>query len=74
MKRILVKSSTLRSLAFDAEHNILETEFSNGSVYQYFGVPQRIYEGLLRATSKGSYLNIHIRDRYPTRKVEDEPD
>ena len=71
MKRTLIESSTLRAVGFDDAHNILEAEFASGLVYHYFGVPRRVYDGLLRAPSKGSYFNLHIRDHYPTRKIAD---
>lgn len=71
MERNLITSSTLRAVGFDDAHNILEAEFASGLIYQYFGVPQRIYNGLLSAPSKGRYFNLHIRDCYPTRKIGD---
>ena len=36
-----------------------------GPAYDYCGVPEAVFNGLLRASSKGSYYNDHIRDRYP---------
>jgi hypothetical protein len=31
-------------------------EFHSGEVYQYSGVPEHVYQGLMRAASKGSYF------------------
>ncbi len=70
IKRQPVKSSSLRAIGFDHQLSILEAEFSNGGVYQYFGVPLRIYRGLLAAASKGSFFNAHIRDNFPATKIE----
>ena len=36
---------------------MLEVEFLNGSVYQNFDVPQCLFEVLMPADSKGSFLN-----------------
>lgn len=42
----------------------LELEFSTGSVYQYFDVPQVEYEALLGAVSIGAFVNENIRGKY----------
>ena len=65
MKRIPVKSSSLASLGYDAATGILEVEFRNHRCYQYFVVPQHVFKGLIAAESKGTYLNEHIRGRFP---------
>ena len=70
LERIAVESSSLASTGFEAEHNILEVEFRNGLVYEYFGVPQSVYQALLKATSKGAFMHRFIRDRYPHRQVD----
>lgn len=61
MERIPVQSSNLASVGYDPATATLEVEFLNGSVYQYFGVPESVYEGLLNAPSKGSYLDQHVK-------------
>lgn len=38
--------------------------FDKGGRYDYFGVPEHVYTGLLHAESKGRYFNQFIRDRY----------
>jgi len=65
MRRRSVDSTTMRSVGYDARSRILEIEFDSGAVYQYVGVPARIYEELRRAESKGRYFNNEIRDCYP---------
>lgn len=37
---------------------------SGGQGYDYYGVPERVYLGLLSAPSKGQYFNLYIRDQY----------
>ena len=37
---------------------------SGGRSYDYYGVPASVFDGLLSASSKGSYFNAYIRDRY----------
>lgn len=64
MLRKPVDSTTMRSVGYEAPSRILEIEFDSGAVYQYLGVPARIYQQLLRAESKGRYFNSEIRDIY----------
>ncbi|MBV9155909.1 MAG: KTSC domain-containing protein [Acidobacteriaceae bacterium] len=65
MLRRAVDSTTMRSVGYQAQDRVLEIEFDSGAVYQYLGVPARIYEQLLRAESKGRYFNSEIRESYP---------
>ena len=65
MERIPVSSSNIRAIGYDANSETLEVEFLNDSVYQYSGVPQGEYDGLMSADSHGIYLNTRIKGRYP---------
>lgn len=69
MDRVRVSSSNLASVGYDEEQSLLEVEFHSGGVYQYRGVPPGVHQALMRASSKGSYFDAHIKDRYPVRKV-----
>jgi hypothetical protein len=70
MQHVIVESTTLASAGHDARAAVLELQFRNGSVYQYFHVPTRIYWDLLAAPSKGRYFNQNIRGRYPYRMMQ----
>lgn len=69
MERVPVSSTNIRSVGYDAESLILEVEFNGGAVYQYQGVPQAEFDGLMAAASKGSYFHANIRNRYPVLKL-----
>ena len=60
-----VESTTLARVAYDTAQELLQLEFRSRAVYQYFGVPTAVHEGLLRAPSKGSYFNRFIRGSFP---------
>jgi KTSC domain len=64
MQRQPVSSSTVLSIGYDSASLTLEVEFSKGTVYQYFDVPQSAYEELLTAPSIGGYLNTMIKPNY----------
>jgi len=71
MQRVLVESTTLGSAGHDAQWAVLELQFRNGAVYQYFPVPPRVFQDLLRARSKGGYFNQHIRGKYPFLRIQE---
>jgi len=60
-----LNSSAIDRVEYDPQTRELRIWFRpNGGPYSYYGVPQHIYDGLLRAPSAGSYFNDHIKDRY----------
>jgi hypothetical protein len=69
MNRTPVRSSNIRSVGYDPVSQTLEVEFHSGSIYQYSGVPETIYQGFMCAASKGSYFHAHVKGRYPYTKV-----
>jgi hypothetical protein len=60
-----VESTTLATVAYDDARELLQLEFCNRAVYQYYGVPAEVHAALLRAPSKGNYFNRVIRGRFP---------
>jgi hypothetical protein len=69
MKRKKVDSSNLASVGYDANDQILEIEFNHGGVYQYFDVPEDVYDELMNADSHGQYLAHNIKGAYRYSKV-----
>jgi hypothetical protein len=69
MERTPVSSSNIRSIGYDPDSSTLEIEFNDGTVYQYAGVPQDEFEGLMGAGSHGTYFNANIKKRYSYTKV-----
>ena len=67
--RIRVKSSNVHSIGYDNEKEILQVEFLNGSVYEYYEVPEIIFNEFMAATSKGKYGNRYIFYSYHYQKV-----
>lgn len=64
MIRQQVSSSCIRSVGYDGLTSVLVIEFNSGSVYRYLGVPEHVYQGLMKASSKGTYFNNEIKDAY----------
>jgi hypothetical protein len=62
MHRQSVTSSNISSIGYDQSLQTLEVEFNDGSIYQYFNVPNYLYSGLMNASSHGTYFNANIKN------------
>lgn len=69
MERYSVASSNIYSVGYDERNETLEVEFLSGSIYQYYNVPPNMYAELMRAGSKGQFLNTYIKNAYPYSRV-----
>lgn len=56
-----VDSSHISEIGYDENAQTLFVRFINGSLYEYYNIPPDIYDNLLYATSKGSYLYQHVK-------------
>ena len=64
-----VLSSNIATVGHDANRNILEVEFQDGSVYRYYEVPRDVYLDMVNDFSAGSFLARHIKGHYRTQKM-----
>lgn len=69
MERQRVISSNILSIGYDAPTAILEVEFTSGDIYQYFDVPEYLYQQFMQAASMGEFLNENIRYNYRYQKI-----
>ena len=69
MERTRVSSSNIRAIGYDPQGKVLEVEFVNGGIYQYFGVSQQLYERFMATSSKGKFFSAHILDKFKTKKI-----
>lgn len=61
-------STVIHRFDYSPEGGQLTIEFVSGRRYVYSGVPQDEVEALRGASSKGSYFNRKIRERYAFRE------
>jgi hypothetical protein len=64
-----VSSSDLARVGYDSNTEMLRVEFNSGGVYEYYGVPESEYLGLMNAGSKGSYFHGNIKNHYRYQKI-----
>lgn len=69
MNRTQVQSSTIASVGYDADNNLLEIEFRKGGTYQYYDVPEYQYSNLMSADSLGKYFVANIRNVYRCSRI-----
>lgn len=61
MNMISVNSSNISSIGYDENSETLRVSFNNGGLYDYHSVPKHLHEGLMSASSHGSYLDAYIK-------------
>ena len=59
-----VDSEVIHAVGYDPDISVLEIIFTDGRIYQYRGVPREVFEGLMRAESKGHYFQENIRGEF----------
>ena len=70
MNRISVASHNIYSIGYDSNSKVLEIEFDTYAVYRYYEVPEVLYEQLMAAESKGSFLHKKIKGVYRYEQVD----
>lgn len=63
-----VSSSAIRRIEYDADTANLHIWFTSGPrAYTYYGVPHAVYASFLAASSKGTFFDRYVKDRYSAR-------
>jgi hypothetical protein len=62
-------SSVIRSYQYNPELQRLRITYLSGAIYEYTGVPPKVYQAMKAYQSKGTFLNREIKGRYPFEKV-----
>ena len=61
-------SAAIQWMNYDATQHVLEVEFTSGAIYEYFGVPESVYQDFVAAPSHGRFFAYQFRDKFPYRK------
>jgi hypothetical protein len=72
MEKVPVQSKGIDWVAYDEEAQTLYVHFGSSSTYRYFNVPPPVYAWLLRAPSKGKFVNRLVKDRYRYERLEED--
>ena len=61
---VFVDSSNIESIGYDDDTHELHVQFLSGGYYIYSDVPIEIFDDLMSAPSKGSFLNREVKSIY----------
>ena len=56
-------------MGYDTDTKILEIEFQTGLVYQYAGVPPKVYSDFIHSEEMGKYFSEKVRPKFQTKQV-----
>lgn len=57
-------SAVIASYVYDAAAQTLTVRYQTGKVYQYTGVPEKVYRAMRSTMYKGHFLNREIKGHY----------
>lgn len=69
MDRIPVTSVDITQIGYQEDSETLEIQFSRGEVCQFFNVPSRVYDELMKSPSKEDYYHQRIGERFPCSRI-----
>ena len=69
MERKRINASTIRAVGYDESRQLLEVEFSNGSIVEYSGVSREVHRRFVNAPSPASFFEDQIEESFSSRKV-----
>ena len=64
-----VISSNINDVSYDERSQTMSITFHDGSIYNYFNVPEGVYMRLVNASSVGGYFAIYIKGRFTSSRV-----
>jgi hypothetical protein len=62
-------STVIRSIEYNAATAVLTITFLTGSVYEYYDVPQQLYDQFKGFREKGVFYNEHIKGKYTFARI-----
>jgi KTSC domain len=64
-----VDSTNIEAIGYDEVARELWVRWISGDTYVYSDVPTATHDDIMRADSKGSYLNREVKPNYPSRRA-----
>lgn len=69
MERKRVNASNIRSVGYDAAKQVLEVEFTSGSIVQYSGVSPEVHRQFVNSPSPASFFRDKIEEDFPAKRI-----
>jgi hypothetical protein len=70
MRELITVDSTVIAAVSYAADAALDIEFTSGTTYRYFAVPEGVFHEFLAAESKGAFFNRRIKPCYTWIRVD----
>jgi len=67
-----VNSKGIRWIRYDERTRTLDVAYTNSGEYRYFDVGPEVYAWLVRAESKGKFVNRLVKERYRYERLDAE--
>lgn len=64
MKMLSVVSNAISAIGYDPQIKRMKIKFYQGRIYDFYGVPQHIFDDFKNANSHGTYYNNYIKGNY----------
>ena len=58
------ESSTMNGFGYEAESQVLTVEFKSGGRYNYYDVPDHVFEQMRSSSSRGQFLAQNVKGTY----------
>lgn len=68
-----VNSKGIRWVRYDERTRTLDVGYTSSGEYRYFDVPPEVYSWLMKAGSKGKFVNRLVKEKYRYERLESEP-
>ena len=62
-------SSNIAGFEYNKTTQVLTVEFKNGGRYNYYDVPETVFEDMKKAQSKGQFLAQRVKNNYRYARV-----
>lgn len=69
MDRKSVESSHIAEIGYESESSTLEVQFKSGQVWQYYDVPETVWNEFDASDSKGKFFGREIKGHYREAQV-----
>ena len=66
-----VNSKGIRWIRYDEHTRTLDVAYTNSGEYRYFDVGPEVYAWLVRAESKGKFVNRLVKENYRYERLDD---
>jgi hypothetical protein len=68
MKTFMTENSS-RIISLSFEGGVLRVEFVRGGIYEYYNVPEDVYETLVQAKSLGNAFDTLVKGKFAYSKI-----